>query len=87
MTKTEGEMLALVRSYTQAGRWEVDSHGRLRMRERGAAFGDVRHGLLAGRRCSVQGNGRWRLETEDLDGDDLTLILAVDDGVLVITLF
>lgn len=85
---TEAERLGLVREYTLAGRWQVEvGHGVPRMRERGASFHDIRHGLLVATRCSVQVNGRWRLGTEDLDGDELTLILFVDDGVLVITLF
>jgi hypothetical protein len=85
---TEAARLELVRTYTLAGRWEVEAnHGVIRMRERGASFSDIRHGLLSGTRCSVQENGRWRLVTEDLDADELTLILFVDDGVLVITLF
>ena len=85
---TEVERLAVVREYTLAGRWEVEvGHGVPRMRERGASFQDLRHGLLVATACAVQPNGRWRLATVDLDGDELTLIVLVEDGVLVITLF
>jgi len=85
---TEQEMLRLVRSYTRANRWEVDQmHGQPRMQQRGLSFNDVEHALLNATRCRVQPNGRWKLESKDLDGDDLTIIAVVDDGVLVITLF
>lgn len=57
------------------------------MRQRGLSFLEVEHGLFHATRCAVQANGRWKLESQDLDADDLTLIVVVDDGVLVITLF
>ena len=81
-------MCELVRSYASAERWEVEaSHGVKRMRERGVSFRDLKHALMVGTRCSVQPDGRWRLVSQDLDGEALTLILFVDDGVLVITIF
>jgi hypothetical protein len=32
------------------------------MRERGATFADVEHALAGARRCSLQENGRWRVD-------------------------
>ena len=81
-------MIELVRSYAIAERWEVESsHGVQRVRERRISFRDVKHALMSGTRCAVQPNGRWRLDSQDLEGDELTLILFVDDGVLIITLY
>ena len=81
-------MCELVRRYAVAERWEVEAgHGVPRMRQRGVSFQDIKHALMTGNGCSVQPNGRWRLVSTDLDGDDLILILFVDDGVLVITIF
>ena len=57
------------------------------MRERGVSFRDVKHALMVATRSSVQPNGRWRLVSQDLDGDELSLIVFVDDGILVITIF
>ena len=57
------------------------------MQQRGVSFADVEHALLNATQCRVQENGRWKLASCDLDGDDLTLIAVVDDEVLVITLF
>jgi len=85
---TEQAMLELVRSYTRANRWEVDLvHGQQRMQQRGVSFSDVEHALLNASQCQVQANGRWKLQSWDLDGDDLTLIVVVEDGVVVITVF
>lgn len=85
---TEQQMLELVRSYTRANRWEVEQHhGRPRMQQRGVSFADVEHALLNAMQCRVQENGRWKLVSRDLDGDDLTLVVTVDDEVIVITLF
>lgn len=85
---TEQQMLQRVRSLTRANRWEVDQyHGQPRMQQRGVSFADVEYALLNATQCRVQENGRWKLISCDLDGDDLTLIAVVDDEVLVITLF
>ena len=51
----ERERLDLIRQYTLAGRWKVEhDHGVRRMRERGASFRDVRHGLLVATTCALQ---------------------------------
>lgn len=85
---TEQEMLERVRSYTRGNRWEVDQvHGQPRMQQRGVSYSDVEHALLNANQCQIQANGRWKLQSWDLDGDDLPLIVVVDGGVLVITLF
>jgi hypothetical protein len=88
MNMTEQQMLELVRSLMRANRWEVDQyHGQSRMQQRSVTFADVEHALLHATQCRLQENGRWKLVSCDLDGDDLTLIVVVDDEVLVITLF
>lgn len=81
-------ILEQVRGLTFAGRWHVDRrHGEPRMRERGLTYADVEHGLLHASAGQLQDNGRWKLNSDDLDGDELTLIVHVDDEVLVVTLF
>lgn len=85
---TVADMLARVRGYTRAGRWMVDRHHCVpRMRQRHIQMRDIEHGLLAGTECHLQENGRWKLGTTDCDGDPLVLILHVDDGILVVTVF
>lgn len=48
---------------------------------------DLRHALVNARSCSQQKTGNWRVEGSDLDGDDLTLVVAIEDGLVVVTLF
>lgn len=57
------------------------------MKERGATFADVEQALVNAERCTLQTNGRWRTEGRDLDGDELTVIVVIDAGVVVVTLF
>lgn len=39
------------------------------------------------RSCAPQTDGKWKVEGSDLDGDDLTVVVVIDDGLLVVTLF
>jgi hypothetical protein len=34
-----------------------------------------------------QKDGKWKLEGSDLDGDDLSVLVVIDDGLLVVPLF
>src|SRR5688572_12583484 len=87
-TPTVAEALDRVKGLTSANRWRIEPrHGIPRMRQRGASFEDVRHGLISAVDCHFQDNGRWKLETEDLDGDEMFLVVVVEDDVLVVTLF
>jgi hypothetical protein len=57
------------------------------MRERRVKFTDLVHALVNARQCTLQENDRWRVEGSDLDGDELTVVVVLDAGVVVITLF
>lgn len=58
------------------------------MRQRGATFADVRHALEQAHGCrAAEEAGRWRIESMDLDDDELTLIVVLEDDVVVVTLF
>ena len=81
------EALALVRGYASAGRFVVAGHARQRMRERSVSFADLRHALVNAKRCSAQENERWKVFSTDLDDDDLTVIVALEDDVVVVTVF
>ena len=84
---TPGEVLRDVRGYAQANRIVLTVHARQRMRERRATFADVQHALSAAERCEpAEEPERWRVTSADLDGDALTLVVAVEDGVVVVTL-
>lgn len=87
MTSAEAQILADVRGYALAGRVRFTRHAWLRVDERQATQGDVLHALTAAERCRGVGEERWRVEGKDRDGDDLTVIVVLEDGVLVVTLF
>lgn len=81
------EALRDIRGFASAGRLRIELHARQRMRERGASFADVKHALAGAQRCRLQENGRWRVDGEDLDGDELTAVVVLESGVVVVTVF
>ena len=81
------EALELIREAGRTGSFWIEGHARQRMAQRGAGVADIKHGLSIARSCKLQDNGRWRVPTDDLDGDDLTLIVALDHGVVIVTVF
>jgi hypothetical protein len=87
MTSAERAALVDIQGYAGANRIEISSHARLRMAERHARYGDVREALLTAKICRAQDNGTWRVDGEDLDGDGLTIIVAIEGRVIVVTIF
>jgi hypothetical protein len=81
------EALRLVREAGRTGVFWVGHHARQRMAERNVRVSDIEHGLSIARSCSSQRNDRWKVPTEDLDGDELTLIIELRDGFVVVTVF
>ena len=81
------EALDAIHGYAAANRIITEGHARKRMRERGVSNPDLRHALMTAARCRQQPNGRWRVESADLDGDELTVIVVIEAGVIVVTLF
>ena len=79
--------LQRIRRLAALGRVAFTRHARLRMGERGASTEDVREALVNARTCTGPRDDKWRVLGPDLDGDDLELIVAVEDDVIVVTLF
>lgn len=84
---TNRQVLEDIRGYAAARRIRVTSHGRQRMSERGVTHADVRYGLARAKGCSEEGSGRWKVESTDMSGDQLTAIVLFWDGLLVVTVF
>lgn len=76
---TPEQVLADVRGYAAAGRYRLTRHARKRCEERGATFGDVGHALANARTCSAG--------EPDREGDSLTLVVAIEAGLVVVTVF
>lgn len=85
----EAEALERVRGYASAGRIVLsrEGHAAGRMRQRQVRWEDLRSALVHASRCRAQENGRWRVEGPDVDGDPLTVIVLIEDGVIVVTVY
>jgi hypothetical protein len=58
------------------------------MAERGARYEDVRHALATARGCKAATEpGRWKVSSADRDGDDLLLVVVIESGVVVVTVY
>jgi hypothetical protein len=85
---TPAEALKAIRGLASANRIAISSHAYRRMNQRGATFADVHHALTHAQQCAWQAqHQRWKVESADLDGDDLTLAVVIEDDVIVVTLF
>ena len=77
-----------IRGLAKANRFNFEPHALARMEERGAQVRDVQFALCNATECRCQPeNGRWKVDGADLDGDALTLVVEIDDGLLVVTVF
>jgi hypothetical protein len=79
--------LADIRGFAAANRIRIVGHAWERMGERGAQFEDVRHALAGARKCKAADLGRWKVSGDDLDGDELILVVAIESGVVVVTVY
>lgn len=79
--------LADIRGYAAANRIRIARHAWERMAERGARYEDVRHALVNARSCRAQDQERWKVSGADREGDELVLIVVLEAGVIVVTLY
>jgi hypothetical protein len=85
------DALEIIRSYASAGRIIIAPHAYDRMRGIGRNprvrihFRDIRSALTNARVCRAQEASRWLVTGPDSDGDDLDLVVVIDDGVIVVT--
>ena len=76
------------RRLVRADRWDMSSHARERMVERGFAHEDLLAVFLARETTCRPGQpGRWRLDGRARNGDALALSVELQDLVLIVTLF
>lgn len=84
---TAEDALRDIRGFASARRIRIEVHARQRMKERGVTFADIEHALVNAKICTLQANGRWRVEGPDMDGDGLTSVVVLEAGVVVVTVF
>jgi len=85
---TSAEALADIRGLARAGRVSYVRHAIERMNERGVTRNDVEHALMNAARCTWQPSKQtWKTVGVDLSGDELVVAVAIEDGLLVVTVF
>lgn len=80
-------VVADIRGYAAARRIRVLGHARDRMSQRGVTYADLLHALMNAKDCEEGANGRWKVCSTDVSGDGLTVILLLQNGLLVVTVF
>ena len=65
----------------------MTQHAKKRMRERNIRFNDIVSCARTLRKISEQKDGTFRVEGQDLEGDEVTVIAAYDGTTVIVTLF
>ncbi len=84
---TSAEALADIRGYARAGRVELTEHVVVRARQRRVRIGEIVTALAHAHDCRHEEGEKWRALCRDRDGDLLEMIVVIEDGLLVVTLF
>ena len=84
---TVDEALADIRGFAGANRVELSGHAKTRCYERGVTFREVVEALAGARSCSAEPKDRWKVDGNDADGEPLVLIVAIEDGLIVVTVY
>jgi hypothetical protein len=78
----------IILSCLARGEFRLSLHALDRADERIVTEGDIVQVGKTARRCVFQPDrGTWRVDGKDLDGERLTVICTLEDGVLVVTVF
>jgi hypothetical protein len=56
------------------------------MRQRNVLLRDVRAALTNAQTCHADGP-KWKVTGPDYDGDELTCVVVLEDGIVVVTVF
>ena len=88
----EAELAQRVLQAVASGRYRILPHARQRCTERDVAAADIEHVLEAGHRVRVRDRfeepyAAWSYcyEGDAIDGDDLRVVVAFEDWMLVVT--
>jgi Domain of unknown function (DUF4258) len=79
--------LADIQGYARAGRVELTEHVVLRARQRRVRIGEIVTALAYAHGCRREKDEKLRALCRDRDGDLLEMIVVIDEGLLVVTLF
>lgn len=82
---TETEALEAIRGMARAGRYSLSRHARTEMYEAKATEEDVREAMINAKSIRPTEKGRWRIKGPDLDGDELEVVIAIEDQLIIVT--
>ncbi len=85
--RTPEEALKEIRGYARAGRVVYTRHGYDRLEERNVTEDDVRCALSNAADCAEQEDETWRVNGPDTESDELTVVVVIESGLLVVTVF
>jgi hypothetical protein len=85
VTDEEAKALEDVRGFAGARRVVLPKHARDEMYQAGAQVEDVLHALANADSIRASHSGRWKVTGKDLDGDDLDVVVLIEDGLIVVT--
>jgi hypothetical protein len=57
------------------------------MTDRSVSHRDVRHSLSNCEKCTKQEEYKWKCVGPDLEDDELTVVVVIEDDLLVVTVF
>lgn len=83
---TPRQALRDIQGFAKAYRIRFVRHASERMAQRGADREDVRRALMTATSCAASGE-RWKVSGVDVEGDELTVVCVLEDGVVVVTVF
>ena len=81
------DALREIQGHAGVGNIRYTAHARTRMAERAVSVGDVRCALVTAT-AAIGDNGAWCVDGgRDLDGEGLTVVVAIDRAAVVVTVF
>ncbi len=83
---TPQEALARVHEAGRSGIFSVHPHAETRMEQRNVSMKDIRYALRVATHV-LPYKFDWRVPSVDVDGDELTLGVEINGGIVVITVF
>jgi len=84
----ESQALAEIKRLTMLRRVSLTAHAKTRMRERGVTVRDLLAAIISATTARHEDEHKYRVEGGiDEDGDPLTIVVAIEADLLVITIF
>jgi hypothetical protein len=87
MTPEEEAALQDVRGLAGAGQVDFWDHAFDSMDDHGLSEEDLCNALMMAVSCEAQPPDRWKVEGPDLEGDPWTVVVEIEQDVVVVTVF